>query len=251
MITSFITTKKTMTQAWDKAGKRRAITILTAHPMVVTQVKSIATDGYTAIQVGVGEKRRVSQPLAGHLKKANQKRPPRHVQEITINEPANIKVGDTITADQVLSVGDTVAVQAKTKGRGFAGVVKRWGFAGGPKTHGQSDRHRAPGSIGQGTDPGRIHKGKKMAGRYGNQTQTIKNLAIFKVDKPANEIWITGPVPGAKGSIATLTKITKTTNLQNPGTVAESQTASREAQLPMNDEKKENIQEVANKKDGQ
>ena len=118
----------------------------------------------------------------------------------------NFKRGQTIKIDQVLEVGDVVAVQGVSKGRGFAGVVKRYGFHGGPRTHGQSDRQRAPGSIGSGTDPGRVWKGKKMSGHYGFETKTVSGLVVVNIDLDNREIWVSGPVPGHKNSIVRIKK---------------------------------------------
>lgn len=111
-----------------------------------------------------------------------------------------VKTGADVTPSRMLVAGDLVQATGISKGKGFAGVVKRWGFSGGPKTHGQSDRHRAPGSIGQGTSPGRVHKGKKMAGRMGRERVTIKNLTVLGVDDEKRSLFLSGPVPGSRGS---------------------------------------------------
>jgi len=198
--------KQNMTQTWDKNGKRLPVTVVKAEPMVVTQVKTLEKDGYNAIQVGIGKKKskHVSTPLKGHLKSFSDSYP-RYLAEIRTTDAPKANVGDILNVSDILNVGDVVNVAGITKGRGFSGVMKRWGFHGGPKTHGQSDRSRAPGSIGQGTDPGRVHKGKKMAGRYGNQTMTIRNLTVINIDDQQN-VWLSGPIPGIKGDVVTLSK---------------------------------------------
>lgn len=204
---TFFGIKHDMTQAWDKQGKRVFVTRIAAQPLTVTQVKTDDGDGYSAVQVGFGNKKmkRVNKPMRGHLKlDANAKQAPRHLREIAV--AADVAVGDSISVADILSVGDVVSVTASMKGKGFAGGMKRWGFGGGPRTHGQSDRGRAPGSIGQGTDPGRVHKGKKMAGHYGNETRTIKNIQVVHIDADGM-LWLAGAVPGACGSVIKITHL--------------------------------------------
>lgn len=176
---TFFGYKTGMNQVWTKSGRRLAVTVISAAPMSVTQLKTTENDGYQAIQVNLGKQKK----------------------EIKLTETVENKVGDAISVDQVFQLGDIVKVTGTSKGRGFSGVMKRWGFKGGPKTHGQSDRWRAPGSIGQGTSPGRIHKNKKMAGRYGNETFTVRNLQIVSILPEANQIWVSGPIPGSKTSL--------------------------------------------------
>ena len=129
------------------------------------------------------------------------------MKEIRLEKLEEYKVGDIIKIEDIIKPGDIVNVSGISKGRGFAGVMKRWGFHGGPRTHGQSDRERAPGSIGQGTDPGRVHKGKKMPGRYGNQKFTIRNLTILYMDANKQEITLSGPIPGSKNTLITINKV--------------------------------------------
>ncbi len=193
--------KTGMTQVWTTSGVRLPATIIKAEPMVVTQVKTAEADGYDAVQVGIGSRREktLTRPVVKHAAKANIL--PQTIREIKDTKPAEQAVGDHIAVDQVVSVGDVVNVSGLTLGKGFAGPMKRWGFKGGPKTHGQSDRWRAPGSIGQGTSPGRIHKGKKMAGRMGEAMFMVKNLQVVKVDVANQEIWVSGPIPGHKNSV--------------------------------------------------
>lgn len=218
MIKAAFGTKSSMTQAWDKAGVRMPVTIINVIPMTVTQVKTKQKDGYQAIQVGFGHKKwqRVNKPLKGHLKKSmnkdagageKEKTAPVFLREVRIDDEVSLGVGDAVGVDKVFEVGDVVNVRGKSKGRGFAGVIKRWGFAGGPRTHGQSDRERAPGSIGQGTDPGRVHKGKKMPGHYGASKVTVRNLVVVKVDEKKGEIWLKGQVPGFCGAKVRVAKV--------------------------------------------
>jgi large subunit ribosomal protein L3 len=191
-------TKIKMTQAWTNSGLRLPVTIIKVDPMVVTQRKTVEVDGYDALQVGMGNRRpkTVSKSQVKHMEKSGVI--PLTVKEIRESTAEEIAVGSKISVGDVLTLGDMVMVTSASKGQGFGGVMKRWGFKGGPKTHGQSDRWRAPGSIGQGTSPGRIHKGKKMAGRFGNATFTIKNLQVIKIDDSLNQVWINGPIPGGR-----------------------------------------------------
>jgi len=195
-----------MNQVWDKNGKRIVVTTLKIGPGVIVQIKTKDKEGYNALVVGFGSKSksRIKGPQLKYYQKNNFKSFPSFTREIKVENTAEYKIGDTITADQIFSIGDRVNAQGTTKGRGFTGVIKRWGFHGGPRTHGQSDRERAPGSIGQGTDPGRVHRGKKMPGHYGNEIKTIKNLVVANITK--DEIWVTGPVPGSINSTIMLTK---------------------------------------------
>jgi large subunit ribosomal protein L3 len=170
---------------------RRGVTKIALEPMTVSQLKSVEKDGYTALQVGFGSP------------KKHTKRKVATNREIAFTE--GLEVGSTINPKDVVSVGTVVNIQGTSKGKGFAGVVKRHNFSGGPKTHGQSDRLRAPGSIGQGTTPGRVHKGKKMAGRMGSDTVTMKNSLIVSFNESDNTIWVTGPVPGSRHSLVKLT----------------------------------------------
>jgi large subunit ribosomal protein L3 len=187
--------KKQQTQTFSDKGKRYVVTKIEAMPLIVKRIKKFKQDGYFAYQVAV--------------KKAKKQRKP-FLREIKFEKEPELKLNDQIKAEQVLKKDDKVKVTGITKGKGFAGAMKRWGFKGGPRTHGQSDRQRAPGSIGQGTDPGRVWKGKKMPGRMGGVTKTIKGLKIFKIDQENEEIWITGVVPGPKGSLIKITKTKET-----------------------------------------
>lgn len=209
--------KKKMTQAFVD-NKRVPVTVVSLAPNTVTQILLQDKNGYSAVQLSVGQKKvkNTSKPLQGHYKKAkaiNEKTgcAPQFMREVILPEDHEYKAGDKISLSEVFTAGDTITVTGVSKGKGFAGGVKRWGFAGGPKTHGQSDRHRAPGSIGQGTSPGRVWKGKKMAGRMGSDTITVKNLKVVAVDEANNELHIAGPVPGAP---KTLLVIKRTSPMQ-------------------------------------
>ncbi len=183
---------------------RVPVTEIEAGPCTVVQIKNEKKDGYWAVQLGFGEKRikNITKPLQGHLRGATKdKKAPRFLREVRLESEPDLKVGDQIVLADIFTPGDTVSVTGVSKGKGFAGGVKRWSFAGGPKTHGQSDRERAPGSIGQGTDPGRVRKGKKMAGRMGGQQKTIDNLKVVSVNPETNTLTVSGPVPGANGRL--------------------------------------------------
>ncbi len=190
-------------------GKRVPITKVSAGPCLVTQVKSREKDGYWAIQLGFGARkiRHLNKPMQGHLKAA--KKAVRHLREIKLSQKPKFKVGDEIKVSDIFKKGDRVRVSGISKGKGFAGVIKRWGFSAGPRTHGQSDRRRAPGSIGQGTSPGRVHKGKKMAGRMGSERVTVENLQVVSIDPKKNEMSISGPVPGVPGSLLLIKGLVK------------------------------------------
>jgi large subunit ribosomal protein L3 len=192
MTNTYFGTKKNMSEAF--LGENRvAVTKIELYPMKVAKV----VDGKSTQVVFGPTKKHPTRALSGHLKGAGVTSG--FVREIPFSE--GDVIGMSISPSDV-KPGTVVSVQGTTKGKGFAGVVKRWGFAGGPKTHGQSDRHRAPGSIGQGTTPGRVHRGKKMAGHMGTDTKMVKNMTVVAVD--GNAVWVTGPVPGSKGSLIKL-----------------------------------------------
>ncbi len=193
------------TQAFLEDGTRVPLTRVFVGENYISQIKSTEKEGYMAVQVAFGKRNKISKPLTGHLKKAGLKNTPRFLREIRVDALDGLEAGLTITPEEVLKAGDKIDVVGVSKGKGFAGVVKRWGFHGGPKTHGQSDRHRAPGSIGQGTTPGRVYRGKKMAGRMGSDRVTIKNLEI--ADVRDGEVLIKGLIPGPKGGVIMITKI--------------------------------------------
>jgi large subunit ribosomal protein L3 len=207
MINTLLGIKKNMTSTYDARGRRVGATIVEIVPNFVTAVKTTETkDGYNAVQIGTAEKKSVKKPQIGHFKKAGVDKKLRYVKEVKV-ESVDVEPGLEIKLNQVFSIGDSVKVTGTSKGKGFQGGVRRHGFAGGPKTHGQSDRHRAPGSIGAGTTPGRVYKGKKMAGHMGSETVTYRNLEVVGLDRALNLLTIKGGIPGAPGSLITVTKL--------------------------------------------
>ena len=189
--------------------RRYPVTWVKVDPSVVTQIKNEEKDGYFAVQLGMGHKsaKNLTKPLQNHLKNvAKDKIYPRFIREIRLKEASDLNVGSEVKLTDVLKNGDIVTVTGISKGKGFAGVVKRWKFAGGPKTHGQSDRERAPGSIGNRTTPGRVWKGKRMAGRMGSDQVTVKSLNVIDIDEKENLVAITGAVPGAIGRLVIIRK---------------------------------------------
>jgi large subunit ribosomal protein L3 len=192
-----------MTQIFDEQGEVVPVTVIEAGPCFVAQVKTVERDGYTAIQMGIGEAKpkSLTRPQLQHLQKSNLT-PLRHLRELRLQEDeiGHFKEGQQLTAD-VFEVGEIVDVTGISKGKGFAGVVKRYGFRGGPKTHGQSDRQRAPGSIGACKTPGRVFKGKRMPGRMGGERVTVQGLKVVMVDPERNLIAVRGAVPGARNGL--------------------------------------------------
>ena len=196
-----------MSQVFDERGDVIAVTVVEAGPCYVTQIKNKQTDGYEAVQLGFMQTKesRVTKPFLGHLKKAGVG-PFRILREFKDFESQSaLNLGTEIKAD-IFTPGDVVVVTGKSKGRGFAGVVKRHHFRGGPKTHGQSDRHRAPGSIGSSSFPSRVFKGMRMAGRMGHEQVTVRNLRVVKVDATNNLILLKGAVPGANKDFVIIRK---------------------------------------------
>ncbi|MGI5841045.1 MAG: 50S ribosomal protein L3 [Patescibacteria group bacterium] len=205
MISGFIAKKQTMSNQYSQDGKRMSVTVLKAEPLRVTQLKSDDKDGYTAVQIAFGQRKRQSKAIESKLKKVNVDGIPKGFKEFNILNQDDVKIGSEIKVDSVFSVGDIVNVTGTSKGRGFAGVIKRHNFQRQPVTGGQSDRTRAPGSIGAQT-PGKVLKGKKMPGHLGNATKTVTNLKVISVDPERNEIVISGSVPGARNSWVTIKK---------------------------------------------
>lgn len=187
-----------MTQIFTEDGEMIPVTVIQAGPCYVTQVKTRETDGYEAIQLGFEQvaPKRLNKPELGHLRKHDLP-PLRILREIRVENARQYEVGQVLTVE-IFQPGEYVDVTGTSKGRGFTGVVKRWGFGGGPKTHGQSDRWRAPGSIGAGTFPGRVLPGTRMAGRMGNEKITVRNLQVVRVDPENHLILVKGAVPGHK-----------------------------------------------------
>ncbi|MBR5468695.1 MAG: 50S ribosomal protein L3 [Firmicutes bacterium] len=197
---AIIAQKIGMTQVFSETGNLIPVTVLEAGPCVVVQKKTVENDGYSAIQVGFGTKKesRVNKPEAGHLAKAGLTTV-KVLKEFRLEDAANFEVGAEIKAD-VFATGDRVDVSGVSKGKGYAGVIKRHGFHRGPETHG-SKSHRVTGSMSSATTPGRVKKGKRMAGQMGNVNVTVQNLEIVSADAEKNLILIKGAVPGPKGSI--------------------------------------------------
>jgi large subunit ribosomal protein L3 len=192
-----------MSQVFTEKGEVTPVSLIQAGPCSVLQVKEEARDGYKAIQLGFGAKKKVSKALSGHLKQSKTESAAR-ILEIRVNDTSKYKAGDKVDAT-IFTSGDSVSVTGWTKGRGFSGGVKRWGWKGGPATHG-SMAHRRIGSSGPGSSPGRIWKGKTMPGRYGNERVTVKNLQVIKIEKEKNILYVKGAVPGARNSYLIITK---------------------------------------------
>ncbi len=201
MINGIIGKKLGMTQVFEEDGRMVPVTVIQAGPCVITQVKTKVKDGYDGVQVGFVEEAKVNKPLAGHMKASGGSF--RHIREVPIDLLGDAKVGNKLTVE-MFTPGDKVTVVGTSKGRGFAGVVKRHHFQGGPRTHGQSDRTRAPGAIGNNTFPARIFKGKRMAGHMGDVRVTVRNLRVVKIDPERNLLLLRGAVPGAANAILTI-----------------------------------------------
>lgn len=200
----FIIGKKVkMTQTYREDGRIVPVTVISAEPCAVTQIKSMDKDGYEAIQIGSGNRRTVTKALLGHFKGFGSFRSLREFRASMGDKLPEVAVGDKLDVTQFVP-GDTVKVSGTSKGRGFQGVVKRWGFHGSPKTHGHKDQVRMPGSIGAGGVQ-HVFKGTKMGGRMGGKTSTVLNLEVIAVDPKKNEILVKGAVPGARNSEVVIT----------------------------------------------
>ncbi len=186
-----------MLQVFDDQGRLRGATALQVGPCWVTQVRTEEKDGYSAVQVGFDEKKKLTKPASGHLAASGAPNL-RHLAEFRVT--GEVSLGDQIGAE-IFEQGELVDVTATSKGRGFAGGVKRHHFHGGPKTHGQSDRHRAPGSIGAGTTPGRVFKGTRMAGHMGASRTTMRNIEVIARNDDRGVIFVAGTVPGPNGGL--------------------------------------------------
>jgi large subunit ribosomal protein L3 len=196
-----------MTQIFDEAGKAIPVTVVSAGPCFVTQVKTEKTDGYNAVQLGFQElkEKHATKPVMGHCKKANLP-PLKYFREFRSPAEPESKVGDRVIVDIFLA-GETVQIVAKSKGRGFQGAMRRHGFSGANKTHGQSDRWRAPGSLGQSSYPSRVFKGLRMAGRMGNDRVTLSSAKVVRIDTEKNLLFIKGQIPGATDSLVEIKKM--------------------------------------------
>lgn len=245
MLNTLLGKKGTMGQTYVE-DTRVPVTNIKVGPCVVTQVKHEDKDKYWAVQLGFDTKKlsRVNKPLKGHLKGAIKKdKAPRFLREVKVDEKPDFKIGDQVVVTDIFKPGDVVAVTGTSKGKGFAGVVKRWGFAGGPRTHGQSDRLRAPGSIGQGTTPGRVWKGKKMAGRMGSDQVTVKNLVVVSVEPEENTLAVSGPVPGVRNGLLLIKKLAS-------GKLSELKEETPQVQVKEVEEKEEAVDNKEKEKEG-
>lgn len=193
-----------MTQLFEENGNVVPVTVILAGPCTVVQKKTVDTDGYDAVQLGFEdiEDRKLNKPELGHFKKAAVSGK-RYLKEFRLEDAASMEVGQTVNAD-VFAAGDTVDVTGTTKGRGYSGVIKRWGCHRLRMTHGAGPVHRQPGSMGANSSPSRIFKNKKMPGQYGNEKVTVLHLDVVRVDAENNLIAVRGAVPGPKGGIVTL-----------------------------------------------
>lgn len=207
MVSSLIGKKIEQFQTFLEDGTRIPVTGVLTGSNFVLQVKSLNKDKYRSVQLGCGKNTKIKKPLAGVVKKSGAKSAPLFIGEVRLSPSEEVVLGDTFTPVQIFEEGDIVDVTGNSKGKGFAGVVKRHHFKGGPRTHGQSDRERAPGSIGQTTTPGRVYKGKRMAGRMGNTRVTVKNLRIVGVSD--DKILIKGLIPGFVNSMVVVKKVGK------------------------------------------
>lgn len=211
MLSGLIGRKLGMTHIFVEDGTTEAVTAIEAGPCLVTQIKTEAKDGYNAVQVGFKEAKKLNSPMKGHLKGVG--RQVKHIREFRIADTSSFEVGQKVDVG-IFKAGDKVDVIGISKGKGFAGGVKRYHFSGGPKTHGQSDRHRAPGSIGSTTYPGRVLKGTRMAGHMGNRRVTQQNLQVIQADPERHLLLLRGAAPGAKNGLLIIIR-------KSPGTKEE------------------------------
>jgi len=192
-----------MTQVWSEDDRLIPVTVVEAGPCVVSQIRTISKDGYTAIQIAFGDikESKVNRPMRGHFAAAGVT-PKRYLAEIRLGDTSEFKVGDSIVVDG-FEVGSKINVTGRSKGKGFAGSIKRHNFKGGPGGHG-SHFHRAPGSVGQCATPSRVFKGKHMPGHMGDETVTVRNLEVIRVDAAQNLLLLKGAVPGGKNGLLTI-----------------------------------------------
>jgi large subunit ribosomal protein L3 len=201
MSSGLIGKKIGMTNVFDDNGKNYAVTVIEVDPNVITEIKTNEENGYEAVQLSAFDKKEktTSKPLKGHFDKAGTT-PKKYIKEFRDFIPEDAKLGDELNIEDVFTVGDNVDVVGISKGKGFTGVVKRHNFSGvGEATHGQHDRQRHPGSIGQASDPARVFPGIKMAGRSGNERNKIKNLTVARIFSESNLMMVTGSIPGPNG----------------------------------------------------
>jgi large subunit ribosomal protein L3 len=207
MVEGLIGKKVGITQSFDEEGNVFPATVIQVGPCTVIQKKTREKDGYSSLQLGLVEEKpakRPNKPIKGHCEKAGVTSPPRILREFKYDEKADVKEGDQLLVD-IFKEGERVHVTGRSKGKGFVGVVKRWGFHGGKSSHG-SMFHRAPGSIGASAFPSRVVKGKKLPGHVGNEKVTVRNLSVIQADKANNLLVLKGSVPGAKGGYLLIKK---------------------------------------------
>ncbi len=202
MIQGIIGKKLGMTRVYTEKGKVEAVTAIEAGPCTLVQLKTVDKDGYNAAQIGFSEAKRLKSPQLGHVKGLGQFR---YLREFKVDDAKGLERGQKIDVS-LFQAGERVDIIGVSKGKGFAGVVKRHHFAGGPKTHGQSDRERAPGAIGATTSPGRVLKGMRMAGHMGDRRTTALGLEVFKTDPARNLLLVVGAVPGSKNGLLVIHK---------------------------------------------
>ncbi len=206
MYKAFIGKKQDQSQAFLTDGTRIPVTKIATPALPVVSIKTKDKDGYMALQLGFGTRKHANKALLGHVRGAKLEKAPRFLREVRLLEEGKaIEVGTYVKVGDLLKPGDLVDIVGLSKGKGFAGVVKRHHFKGGPRTHGQSDRERAPGSIGQTTTPGRVYKGKRMAGRMGGERVTVRNLEVVLVTDDG--VMVKGLVPGKKDQLVVLEKV--------------------------------------------
>jgi large subunit ribosomal protein L3 len=205
MISALIGKKLGMSQLFSPDGEVTPVTVIEAGPCTITQIKSVESDGYNAVQMGFGEKnpRRTTKPLLGHLKKCG-KGPFAFLKEVHVDDVGEFELGQEIGVD-IFQVGELVEIMGKSKGKGFAGTIKRWNFSRGPMSHGGMNK-RPPGSIGCSATPSRVIKGRKMPGHMGNRKVTVEGLKIVDIRPEENIILIKGAVPGAKNGVVLVQK---------------------------------------------
>jgi large subunit ribosomal protein L3 len=203
MITTILGRKLGMTQVWGEDDTLVPVTVIEAGPCVISQIKTPKRDGYSAAQIAFGDikESKVNRPMKGHYDKAGVE-PRKHIIEVRLDEGDKVKLGQELNVD-MFETGQDVHVSGVSKGKGFAGVMKRHNFSGGPGGHG-SHFHRAPGSIGMCASPSRVLKGSRMSGHMGSETVTVRNLKVVRVDTEQNLLLVKGAVPGGKGALLTI-----------------------------------------------
>lgn len=207
MIEGLLGRKVGMTQVFTEDGRVVPVTVVEAGPCYVTQIRTVEKDGYQAVQIGFGAAKKLTSPERGHLKKASLP-DLRFLRELRVSDLSEVEIGQKLDAS-VFRAGQMVDVVGTSKGKGFAGVVKRHHFRGGPRTHGQSDRERAPGSSGSTTTPGRVLKGTRRAGQMGNERVTVQNLQVVEADPERNLLLLKGAVPGAPNGLLLIQRAKK------------------------------------------